>query len=113
MASTNRSGATARLTDEAERQVLELHAHSLRLQRPEASLRLADALRLALVQVDDPDTRWHPAPRPYPDLAAAGYRWIRQHRYWIGYRVAPDGEGTIRWIMFDTANIAARLRGRP
>ena len=102
----------ARLPDEAERKVLELHEHDLRLDRPEAPRRLADAVRRALRQVDDPTTRWHPAPRPYPGLAATGYRWIRQHRYWIGYRVAPDGEGTIRWVMFETAHIPARLRGR-
>lgn len=50
------------------------------------------------------------APTPYPGLGGLGYRWIRQHRYWIGYRVQPDGEGVIRWVLFDGADIPSRLR---
>lgn len=101
-----------RLTAEADEQVAELAEHFLRKDRTEAVHRLTEAVGAALTRVDDANTRWRTAPTPYAALADEGFRWFRQHRYWIAYSMEADGQGAIHHVIYDTANIPARLRGR-
>lgn len=101
----------AKLAAEALRQVRNLTEHYLAKDRIEAATRLEAAVRAALARVDDPTTRWVPAPRPYPEVGRAGYRWIKQHRYWFGYRAGADG-ATIYHVAYDSADIPSRVGGR-
>jgi plasmid stabilization system protein ParE len=99
----------ARLTAEAERQVTDLVRHYLDRQRVEAATRLIEAVEAAVTAVDQPMTRWSDAPRPYPQLAAAGFRWIKVHRYWIAYKPDPAAQPLIHHVLFDGANIPGRI----
>ncbi len=42
-------------------------------------------------------------PRPYPDLAGYGFRWIKVHRYWFGY--VPGDDPVIANILDETSDI--------
>ena len=99
----------SRLTAEARRDLADLKRHYRAAARPEAILRLAQATTAAGLMADNPNTRWFAAPRPYPELASAGFRWLKLHRYWFACTTAPDGEGIIHAILYDAANIPARL----
>lgn len=72
-------------------------------------MRLAEAVRAALAMVEHPATRWRAAPAPYPDLADAGFRWLRRHRYWFAYTIEAEG-AVIHSIVYDAAHIPARWR---
>ena len=100
----------ARLTLEAERQVNELAEHYLRKDRIEAVLRLSDAVEAAIQAVDNPSASWLSFPRPYPELAVEGFRWIKQHRYWFAY-TADAGETLIHHVIYDRSDIVNRVRG--
>jgi hypothetical protein len=63
---------------------------SRRLARPLAAQRLMDTYDEAVeVLARGPKTSFS-HPRPYPQLASFGFRWIKLHRYWFGYLPGPD-----------------------
>lgn len=99
----------ARLTDDARRQVDRLDEHFAARGRDRASELLTEAVAAALRAAENPRTRWLSAPRPYPELTRLGYRWIKVHRYWIGYVVEDDGEGVIGCVEFEQADFARRI----
>ncbi len=45
---------------------------------------------MAVEQIAGDPKSWFTHPRPYPDLARYGFRWIKVHRYWFGYLAAAD-----------------------
>lgn len=49
-----------------------------------------------------------PAPRPYPEIARLGYRWIKIHRYWLGYKVTETAV-IITNVHFETSNIPGNV----
>ncbi len=49
----------------------------------------------------------HPAPRPYPEMAAPGDRWFHAGRYWFGYRGEPPA---IFAVLYDQADLPRRVR---
>lgn len=97
-----------RIAAEARQQFGELLDHFLAKGRDSAAERLERSVADALARADDPQTRWLPAPRPYPHIANGSLRWIKIHRYWIAYSVE-DGEGVIRQVLDETANIPGRV----
>jgi hypothetical protein len=48
-----------------------------------------------------------PAPRPYPQLARPGRRWLKAGRYWIAY--SAEGSPSIIGVFYETSNIPRRL----
>jgi hypothetical protein len=58
--------------------------------RPAAARKLIEAYALAIEQIAVGPKTWFPCPRPHPDLARYGFRWIKVHRYWFSYVSAAD-----------------------
>jgi hypothetical protein len=63
------------------------------------------SIRSARIAADPPS--WLTHPRPYPDLARYGFRWIKLHRHWFAWTPGPppvitnifDEVGDIpRWV---------------
>ena len=81
--------------------------HYTRLERPEAGLSLIRAIDEAMTRIERNPGDGLPAPRPYPDLAQPGERWIKVKRYWIAYSVTSSPE--IRTVFYDAADIPGRL----
>jgi hypothetical protein len=98
----------ARLAVEARQQFRELLDHFLAKGWGSAALRLERSVTEALARADDPRTRWLPAPRPYPHLADGRLRWVKIHRYWVAYTIE-KGEGVVRQVLDETANIPTRF----
>jgi plasmid stabilization system protein ParE len=90
----------------AERQLRELLDHFANLGRPEAQDRLLSAVDEASARIElTPDVGLS-APRPYPQLARAGERWLKIGRYWIAYGLQPVP--TIIAVFYDSADIPNR-----
>lgn len=53
--------------------------------RPEAAMRLVETYDAALAHTEAGPSRCLTHPRPYPDLARYGFRWIKLHRYWFAW----------------------------
>jgi hypothetical protein len=67
-----------------------LQAMAHRPARPDAARRLIETYDVAVGRIaGDPDV-WVAHPRPYPDLARYGFRWIKVHRYWFAYEPGPS-----------------------
>jgi plasmid stabilization system protein ParE len=94
-------------TPEAAQQVTELRQHYEDRDRPEASRALAIALEEAWRKIIANPAIGLSAPRPYPNLARPGRRWIKAGRYWIVYRA--EGSPSIVGVFYETANIPRRL----
>jgi len=62
---------------------------------------------LAIEQIEAGPKSWFTCPRPYPDLARYGFRWIKVHRYWFGYVSAADP--IITNILDEVADIPSRV----
>ena len=75
----------ARLSEAATRAVAELQRYYERKDRPEASRNLRLVLQRASERIDREPKAGIAAPRPYPDVARDGTRWIKEGRYWIAY----------------------------
>lgn len=78
--------------------------------RPEAARRLIETYDAALVRIAAGSRSRLTHPRPYPELARYGFRWIKLHRYWFAWLPGPppvitnifDEAGDIpRWISDD------------
>ena len=93
-------------TPRAGRQVRALQDHYEERGRPEASRRLAVALERAWASIAGNPGAGLPAPRPYPELARPGERWIESGRYWIVYQETPP---VILGVFFETSDIPGRL----
>jgi plasmid stabilization system protein ParE len=61
-----------------------------RAARPQAARRLLEAYEQAVATIAEGPTIWFGHPRPYPRLAAYGFRWIKIHRYWFAYLPGQD-----------------------
>lgn len=66
----------------------ELRAYYVRKERIEALFSLQAALREAEALIERSPLKGLPAPRPYPELAAEGERWVLVRHYWIAYTTA-------------------------
>ena len=62
---------------------------------------------MAVEQIAGDPKPWFTHPRPYPDLARYGFRWIKVHRYWFGYIAAADP--IITNILDEVADIPAHV----
>jgi len=72
-----------------------------------AARKLIEAYAIAIEQIAAGPKSWFTCPRPYPDLARYGFRWIKVHRYWFGYVSATDP--IITNILDEVADIPARV----
>ena len=77
--------------------------------RPRAARRLIDAYEAAVEVIASGPRISYSHPRPYPQLALFGFRWIKVHRYWIGY--LPDQDPIITNILDEVADIPAYVSG--
>ena len=95
-------------TPEAARQVDALLQRYEERQRGSAARALAAALGAAERKIEHDPAGGLPAPRPYPQLAKPGRKWIKSGRYWIAYNTTSPP--VIAGVFFETANIPGRLR---
>lgn len=95
------------LTPEASAQLSALELFHIEKERPQALRSLGYALAEASLIILNAPERGMAAPRPYPELSAFGFLWIKRGRYWIAYD--PDGP-IIAGVFFDTDDIPDRLR---
>jgi hypothetical protein len=58
--------------------------------RPDTARRLIEAYDEAIEAIGAGLRRSLDCPRPYPQLAVYGFRWIKIHRYWFAYLPATD-----------------------
>lgn len=96
-----------RLSPEAETQLDELLHHYERLGRIEAAENLLAALEQAGDRITRAPAAGFPAPRPYPELAARGLRWIKVGRYWIAYSTTTPP--IIHGVFYDAGDIPRRF----
>jgi hypothetical protein len=75
--------------------------------RPDAARRLIAAYGLAVEVIARGPEGSFGHPRPYPELAVYGFRWIKIHRYWFGY--LPAKEPIITNILDAAADIPAHV----
>jgi plasmid stabilization system protein ParE len=99
------------ITDAARSQYLGMVRHYLqatprRSARPEAARRLIETYDAALARIAAEPRSWRTHPRPYPDLARYGFRWIKLHRYWFAWHPGPPP--VITNIFDETADIPRR-----
>ena len=87
-------------------QVAELSASYEKKARPEAIRNLIAAVLQASSRIERDPGRGLPAPRPYPELARAGERWIKEGRYWIAYSLTRPP--IIVAVFYDTADLPNR-----
>lgn len=91
----------------AQRQIIDLQRHYSALRRPDALRNLYAALLEAERRIERNPAAGLPAPRPYPDLARPGRRWVKAGPYWIAYRTTDPP--VILAVFYETANIPGRL----
>ncbi len=84
-----------------------LHATPSRPPRPNAARRLIETYDVAVKQIAAGPRSWLTHPRPYPDLARYGFRWIKVHRYWFGY--LPAAIPVITNIFDEASDIPAQV----
>jgi plasmid stabilization system protein ParE len=77
---------------------------SLHARRP--ARRLIETYDAALARIAAEPRSWRTHPRPYPDLARYGFRWIKLHRYWFAWHPGPPP--VITNIFDETADIPRR-----
>ena len=66
-----------------------LQAAPHRPARPQAARRLIETYDAALARIAADPRFWLTHPRPYPELARYGFRWIKLHRYWFAWHPGP------------------------
>ncbi len=62
------------LTDTARAQLEALERHFAKLNRDAATIRMAEAIAMAVIRIEERAGPFWPAPRPYPDLADLGWQ---------------------------------------
>ena len=96
------------ITAEAQAQIEALERHYAALDRDLATIRLTEAVAVAVSRIEAGKGPFWPAPRPYPDLRDLEWQWLKEGRYWIAF-VAATGGHAITGIFFDAADIPGRL----
>ncbi len=96
------------LGPEAERQLEDLLTHYDGLGRIEAMRNLRTAIRQAAARIEANPGGGLRAPRPYPELAHEGERWIKEGRYWIVYGLTVPP--VILAVFYDQADLPGRAR---
>jgi plasmid stabilization system protein ParE len=94
-------------TPRALQQINDLRRHYEDHARIEAIRTLDAALAEAERKIERNPGSGLAAPRPYPQLARPGRRWIKSGRYWITYNI--DGALSIVGVFYETANIPNRV----
>jgi plasmid stabilization system protein ParE len=98
-----------RVSRAARAQVASLAKWYADRNRPEAVRNLRSAIVAAADRIVAQRGTFFWAPRPYPDLARPGWRWLKEGPYWIAY--APDRSGpVIRAVFYAAADIPNRLQ---
>ena len=92
----------------ADRLIDELHNHYRHKGWVEASFALDRALVEAETRIERNPDAGLPAPRPYPELATPGERWIIITPYWVAYRLSTPP--LILAVFHDSADIPTRYR---
>jgi hypothetical protein len=77
--------------------------------RPDAARKLIETYDLAVDRIGAGPPSWLTHPRPYPDLARYGFRWIKIHRYWFAYQ--PEPEPVITNIFDEAGDIPNQVSG--
>jgi hypothetical protein len=96
-----------RLSPRAWQQVASLERHYDSLDRDVAVLNLTAALAEASDKIERNPAVGLPAPRPYPQLAKPGRRWLHIRHYWIAY--STTSPPVIIAVCYDAADIPKRL----
>lgn len=94
------------LTPRAQRQVRELGAAYVGLERPEAVRNLVAAVAEAARLIERNPAAGLPAPRPYPALALPGQAWFKVGPYWVRYSTRTPL--VITGVFYETADIPRR-----
>ena len=95
------------LAPEAARHVADLRAHYERKERPEAIRNLRLALERASARIRQNPQSGLPAPRPYPQLAHPGERWMKEGRYWLAYSLTKPPRFLA--VFYDQADLPRRM----
>lgn len=96
-----------RLSSDAEGNLDALSAYYEERGRPEATAGLLAAIERAAARIERIPDAGLPAPRPYPSLASAGRRWIKEGPYWIAYSTTKPP--VILGVFYETSDIPNRL----
>ena len=96
-----------RLSPDAEEHLDALSAYYEGRDRPEATIGLLAAVERAAARIERTPEAGLPAPRPYPSLAHAGRRWIKEGPYWIAYSTTQPP--VILGVFHEAADIPSRL----
>jgi pentatricopeptide repeat protein len=96
-------------TRTASAQYTALLDHYVRERRTEAAIRLVEAFEKACDRIESQVGVGKPYPATYSSVARWGYRWIKVHRYWIGYSIPAGGHPVITNIHFDQSDIPNRV----
>jgi plasmid stabilization system protein ParE len=99
-----------RQTLSAERQATAMFRSYLRKERYEAFRRFDQAIQDAVREIEADPHAGALFPRPYPELARWGFRWIKVHRYWFAWSMA-KGYPVVTNILYDQARIWRRVAG--
>ena len=98
-----------RQTRHAREQADALLDHYLQNDYEQAYEKLVDAIAEAVALIEANPTGGATYPRPYPSIAAFGFRWIKVHRYWFGWSLI-RGYPVLTNVFFDTAFIEGRIQ---
>lgn len=96
------------ITATAQAQLEALEDHYARLGRDLAAVRMLEAVALAKLRIEKGLGPFYDAPRPYPGIQRAGWRWLKEGAYWIAFTDEP-GMSAILAIFYEAANIPGRL----
>ena len=96
------------LSPEAEAQLDALLDHYEQLDRPEATRSLIAALEQAASRIERQPASGLQSPRPYPELADLGFRWIKVKAYWFAYANTVHGP-VIAAVFYAAADIPNRI----
>ena len=96
------------ITAAAQAQLEALEKHYAELGRDIATIRMTEAVAMAAARIEEQAGPFWPAPRPYPDLEAYGWQWLKEARYWIAFVPISSGYA-ITGVFYETANIPGRL----
>ncbi len=97
-----------KLSRTANRQVEALLKHFEAKGRQEAAQNLLQALQHAGLRMERLPQEGLPAPRSYPELAAAGRFWTKEGPYWFSY-IQEQSDVVVTGIYFVASDIPNRL----